>query len=521
MLVNHFLEGSAQLLPDKTALVFGNHRLTYAEIDAAANRFANYLLAQGIVRGDRVAIFMDNCAELVIAIFGTLKAGAVYTVVNGATMPERLVTVLNNCRAAALISQQRKARVLTEAVSLVPSLRTTIIAGGLPGDYLGFAAIGFAEALCSRSAVRPHVNNIDADLAAIIYTSGSTGLPKGAMSTHLNSRTIAQSVAEYLHNTADDVVLSVLPLSHVYGLYQLLVTFKVGGTLVLEDGFAFPYGVMQILQQERITGFAGVPTIYAKLIQTSELSSMTFPHLRYLTNAAAALPVSHIQRLRQVFPSAEIYSMYGQTECTRVCYLPPEQLDRRPDSVGIAIPNTEVFIVDEAGARVPPGVVGELIVRGSHVMRGYWDAPGETARALRPGPIPGELVLYTGDFFRMDDEGFLYFVSRKDDIIKVRGEKVSPIEVENVLCAIDGILEAAVIGVSDEALGEVVYAAVVLTAGASLSKRDILAHCVRHLEDFKVPKLVEFWDSLPKTSSGKVTKVEIREKVQCAASSAR
>jgi acyl-CoA synthetase (AMP-forming)/AMP-acid ligase II len=213
--------------------------------------------------------------------------------------------------------------------------------------------------------------------------------------------------------------------------------------------------------------------------------------------------------------------MYGLTECKRVSYLPPEELDRRPTSVGIPIPNTEVWIVDEDGRRALPGAIGELVVRGSHVMRGYWEAPEETARALRPGPLPGEQVLYTGDLFRMDDEGFLYFVGRKDDIIKSRGEKVSPREVENVLHALEGISEASVLGVPDEILGEEIIAFVVVSAGAKLTEQDVLAHCAHHLEDYMVPRRVEFCSALPKTPSGKISKAQIRELFGCAASSAR
>ena len=520
MLVNDFLENSARLYPDKTALVFGNQRLTYAEIDAEANRLANYLLAQGVQLGDRVGIYMDSCVELVVSIFGILKAGAVYSVINGGTKAERLAFTLNNCRAAGLIAHHRKVGVLAETLPNVPSLRFILLAGAQSSDGLGFGYTPFDEALSRSSAIQPPRSRIDVDLATIIYTSGSTGLPKGVMSTHLMAVTLTDSIGRYLENTPNDIILNVLPLSHCYGLYQLLVTFRTGATLVLEDGFAFPHRVLQLLQRERVTGFAGVPTIFAKILEIEELASMEFPELRYLTNAAAALPVRHIEKLYQLLPGVRIYSMYGQTECTRVCYLPPEELDRRPGSVGIAIPNTEVYVVDEAGNRVPPGVVGELVVRGSHLMRGYWESPEETARALRPGPLPGERVLYTGDLFRMDEEGFLYFVARKDDMIKSRGEKVSPREVENVLYSLDGIVEAAVIGVPDERLGEAIWAVVAVRDGAGLTERDVLGHCARNLEDFMVPKHVEFWPSLPKTSSGKTSKTQLREMVLCAVSPA-
>ncbi len=238
-----------------------------------------------------------------------------------------------------------------------------------------------------------------------------------------------------------------------------------------------------------------------------ELAGERFEHLRYISNTAAALPVSHITGLRKVFPGVRIYSMYGLTECKRVTYLPPEELDRRPTSVGRGMPNEQVYLVDEHDRVIEePNVAGQLVVRGGNVMLGYWELPEETAKALRPGRLPGEMVLYTGDLFKMDEEGFLYFLARGDDIIKSRGEKVSPKEVENALYSIDGVVEAVVAGVSDPVLGEAIKAYVVLKKGASLTEKDILARCAASLEDFMVPKYVEFRDELPKTSTGKITR---------------
>jgi long-chain acyl-CoA synthetase len=249
-----------------------------------------------------------------------------------------------------------------------------------------------------------------------------------------------------------------------------------------------------------------VPTMAAIILQMKDLRPDAFPHLRYVTNTAAALPPAHIARLRQLFPHASLYSMYGLTECKRCTWLPPAELDRRPGSVGIAIPNTQAYVVDEAGERCPPGVVGELVIRGAHVMKGYWEDEAATARALRPGPYPWEKVLHTGDLFRTDPEGFLYFVGRKDDIIKTRGEKVSPKEVENVLYGLPGVREAAVVGIEDAILGRAIKAVIAADAEASLTAQEVIRHCARNLEDFMVPKVVEFRDRLPKTESGKISR---------------
>jgi acyl-CoA synthetase (AMP-forming)/AMP-acid ligase II len=228
--------------------------------------------------------------------------------------------------------------------------------------------------------------------------------------------------------------------------------------------------------------------------------------LRLITNTAAALSEEHIRKLRALFPQATLFSMYGLTECKRVTYLPPDQLDIRPTSVGRGMPNEEVWLVDDAGNRLPNGSTGELVIRGSNVMRGYWEKPAETAARLKPGPIPGEMILYSGDLFRTDAEGWLYFVARRDDIIKSRGEKVSPREVENAIYSLEGVLDAAVVGISDDLLGEAVKAFIVLKDGVMLTEKDVIRHCLARLESFMVPKHVQFVADLPKTDTGKIRK---------------
>jgi acyl-CoA synthetase (AMP-forming)/AMP-acid ligase II len=288
---------------------------------------------------------------------------------------------------------------------------------------------------------------------------------------------------------------------------------KLGATLVLEKSFAFPQAILNRIDQEKVTGFPLVPTMAALLLQMKDLKPGQYPTLRYITNTAAALPPAHIARLQELFPTTTLFSMYGLTECKRCTYLPPAELTTRPGSVGIAIPGTEAYVVGDDGARLPFGNTGELVIRGPHVMKGYWENPEATARALRPGPLPQEMVLYTGDLFRTDEGGFLYFVGRKDDIIKTRGEKVSPKEVENVLYALAGVREAAVVGVPDPLLGLAIKAVVALDTFATLSAADVIRHCAKHLEDFMVPKHVEFRDELPKSENGKIARRQIEAEV--------
>lgn len=512
MLVHHFLEESAKRSPDKIALVCDTERLTYREIDAMANRLANAMLARGLKRGDRVVIYLNNSVEAVVGIFATLKAGGVFVPINATTKQDKLTYILNNCRARGIMVEHRQGKLAHQLREDVPSLGFAILCGKKDKGILEQESEdGFFSEFRDLQKEFPHSQptsvNIDLDLASLIYTSGTTGDPKGVMSDHSNVVFAASSIIDYLRNTEDDVVIDVLPLSFDYGLYQLLMVFKFGGTLVLERGFAYPAQILQRMVQEGVTGFPGVPTIFAILLRM-DLSPYDLSKLRYLSNTAAALPPSHILELRDKFPKTTIYSMYGLTETKRTLYLPPDQLDKRPGSVGIAIPGTEVWLEDERGNRLGAGEVGELVVRGRHVMRGYWEAPQASAERYRPGPFPGERVCYTGDLFRMDDEGYLYFVSRKDDIIKTRGEKVAPKEVENVLYSIPGVVEAAVIGVPDPILGAVPKALLVVK-GTELSENQVLAYCRSHLEDFAVPKYVEFRDELPKTSSGKIKKKDL------------
>ncbi len=507
LLVQDFLEHSADRLPSKTALVCDGQRLTYAQVDEMANRLAHALIAGGVVRGDRVGLFLHNSVELVVGIFAVLKAGAVFVAINATTKRDKLHYILNNCRATALIADVRGdlSGLIEDAASAVPSLRRVILAGKGTAEGAGARCITFENALAKSDAARPRRQGIDLDLACLIYTSGTTGDPKGVMSDHSNVVFAASAIIEYLENRESDVVINVLPLSFDYGLYQLLMTFKFGGTLVLEKSFTYPAAVLKKMEQERVTGFPGVPTVYAMLVPM-DLSAFDLSSLRYLSNTAAALPVSHIEEIRKKFPKATLYSMYGLTETKRTLFLPPAELDRRPGSVGVPIPGTEAWVEDESGQRLGPGGVGELVVRGRHVMRGYWEAPEPTKNRYRPGSIPGERSCYTGDLFRMDEDGFFYFVGRRDDIIKSRGEKVPPKEVEAALYNLAGVREAAVIGVSDPVLGQAIKAFVVLADGATLTDKQVLAHCRAHLEDYMVPKHVEFRTDLPKTASGKITK---------------
>jgi acyl-coenzyme A synthetase/AMP-(fatty) acid ligase len=318
----------------------------------------------------------------------------------------------------------------------------------------------------------------------------------------------AKSIIAYVGNREEDVILNVLPLSFGYGLYQVLVSCMVGGTVVLERSFLYPHVTMQRIAQERVTGFPLVPSMAAMLLRLDNIETYDFSSLRYITSAGAALPVGHLQRLRRLVPSATVFNMYGLTECVRVCYLAGAELDRRPASVGRPMPNCEVCLVDEHGHAVGPGEIGELMVRGANVMQGYWRAPEMTAQIFGAA-AGGSCWLRTGDYFRTDEDGYLHFLGRRDDMIKTRGERVSPREIEDVICELEEIEEAAVIGVADDILGQAIKAFVVCPSG-TLDEKGVFRHCARRLEPLMVPKFVELTPHLPKTGRGKINRRELQ-----------
>ena len=510
MLIHEFLEQTTKKFPDKIALIFQDQRLTYKHIDEKANQLANALIESGLQKGDRVSIFLDNSSEAFISIFGILKAGGVFSTLSPTLKAKKLDYILENSDASFLISQWYKFDIVSRAIENKKSIKSVIMCGPdkktITGQSTKTPFVSWDTFLNNQPPSKPEISAIDIDLANIIYTSGSTGNPKGVMMTHLSMSSAANSIITYLENSESDIILNVLPLSFDYGLYQVIMSSIFGGTIVLEKSFSFPYVVIEKLTKEKVTGFPIVPTILAILLQLKNLDKYDFQNLRYISNTGAALPVNHIQSLRKLFPDVDIYSMYGLTECKRVSYLPPDQIDERPTSVGKGMPNEEVYIVNSRGEKVGPGITGELVVRGSNVMRGYWKSPEDTERVLKPGPFPGEKVLYTGDLFKMDDEGYLYFVARKDDLIKTRGERVSPKEVENTLHEIEGVAEAAVIGVPDDILGKAIKAFILKNSSSSVSEKKIIKYCQDNLESFMVPKYIEFVDSFKKTSSGKIDK---------------
>jgi long-chain acyl-CoA synthetase len=509
MLVHEFLKRSACLYPQKTALIFGAQCLSYEKIDEMSSRLASALIEGGLKTGERVAIVTPNSPETVIALFGVLKAGGVFFIIHPSVKAKKLSTIIKNAGARIIILAGDQIPGYRTVIDTSETLHCMIVCDDgetvLPEYRIPAFLWNSVMKHFPRLENSPKV--CEQDLACIIYTSGSSGEPKGVMESHSCVDFATMSIIRYLENTQNDIILNCLPLSFDYGLYQVLMVFKFGGTIVLEPSFTFPTAILRRIEEEGVTGFPGVPTIFLLFLRM-DLSKFDLSSLRYMTNTAAALPAASIERLTARFPHVLFYSMYGLTECKRALYLPPAALKSHTGSVGIPIPETEAWIQGPAGERLPAGITGELVVRGRHVMKGYFNNPEETARTFGAGRSPEEGVLFTGDLFFQDKDGYFYFISRIDDIIKTRGEKVAPKEIENVLYLLPSIAEAAIVGVPDPFEGEAIRAYIV-PSDPSLSEKEVLDHCKKHLEPFMIPKWIEFRNSLPKNPSEKIIKREI------------
>ena len=507
---------SGTLYPDKTAVVVEGQPYHYGALLDNASRLAAALVQRGVKRGDRVAIYMDNTWPCIISIYAVAMAGGVFLVINPQTKPDKLAYILNDSEASILITDLHLKGVINEAAPEVKTITRVICSGKDDTLQQDLTSVRvplefFDHVVASSEPLANPVHITPLDMAALIYTSGSTGNPKGVMHTHQSMTFALASLIEYLRLNHNQVLLNVLPFAFDYGLYQLLMAVELGATLVLERSFTFPAVVFKRIHEFKVTVFPGVPTIFSMLLAAHNRAPLEFPTIERVTNTAAALPADYVPRLKQIFPNALIYKMYGLTECKRVSYLEPELIDTKASSVGKAIPGTEVFLLNQEGMPAVPGEPGILHVRGPHVMLGYWKQPELSRHMLKDGQLPQERVLCTHDWFRMDEDGFLYFIGRSDDIIKTRGEKVSPIEVENVLHGIEGIIEAAVIGQPDELLGEKICAFVALAEDSNLTDKAIRKLCLERLENFMVPQEIVILASLPKTATGKISKKLLKE----------
>ncbi len=507
-LLHQFIEHHANQTPTAVALLHKDRQLDYRQLADAVNAVSRGLLTLGLSPDERVATYLPKQIEAVTGMFGAVAAGGVFVPVNPVLKAAQVGYILNDCNVRVLITSLARASGLAEVLDQCHDLRHLVLVDGSPGqlpDALQTRAIAWEDFVAGEAGPAP--TRIDSDMAAILYTSGSTGKPKGVVLSHRNMVAGAESVAEYLRNSADDRLLAVLPFSFDYGLSQLTTAFSVGASVALMD-YLLPRDVIRALARYRITGLAAVPPLW------NQLAGLDWPDevrdsLRYITNSGGAMPLATTRSLRTALPDTDIYLMYGLTEAFRSSYLPPDQVDIRPESMGKAIPNAELLVVREDGSECEPGEPGELVHRGALVAMGYWNAPEKTAERFRPAPgrpagipIP-EIAVWSGDQVRRDEEGYLYFISRKDEMIKTSGYRVSPTEVEEVAYAIGGLAQAAALGVPHPTLGQAIVLVVQVTADGP-SGDDLLSHCKRELPAYMVPAAIEVREELPRNANGKL-----------------
>lgn len=509
-LIQDFIFESARRSPQAPALAYQGVALSYDALAKMVKTAAGALRALGIARGERVAVYLEKREEAVAGMFGAADAGAVFVPVNPVLKPEQVAYILIDCNVRVLITSRMRLSQLACVLSDCPDLHTVVVTDtATPIEQvlpLAVKLVSWSECL-HQTVPSFEPRNIDVDMAAILYTSGSTGKPKGVVLSHRNLVAGALSVSSYLNNTDEDRILCVLPLSFDYGLSQLNTAFASGACAVLINHLLLR-DIIETVVEEGITGLAGVPPLW---IQLSQLSWPRNSTLRYLTNSGGVMPRTTLDKLRAALPHTDVYLMYGLTEAFRSTFLPLDQLEMRPDSIGRAIPNAEVMVLRADGSVCEPGEAGELVHRGALVAMGYWNDPVRTAERFKPlsarqSGLPfSEFAVWSGDTVRRDDEGYLYFVGRSDEMIKTSGYRVSPSEIEEVVYASGLVTETLAIGVDDPILGQVVVLLATAGPGITLDSAMLLTVCKAALPSYMIPRRVDILHgALPRNPNGKI-----------------
>ncbi len=510
MLIQHILENAAQKFPDKKAIWYNGEWMVYSDIDLKSSRIANYLKESGVRRGERIALLSENSFFYIICYFAILKADAVVVALNTELVPESWIEILNHCTATGIIISSKFMEHLHTVIDKFKTARILVsekfIPQQLTARFKGEAAtLQSIENQCIAKC--GGVKSINIDLGSIIYTSGSTGKPKGVMLSHLNIIENTTSIVQYLQLSSKDRMMVVLPFYYVYGNTLFNTHFMVGGSVVIDNRFAFPNLILETMKNQKVTGFSGVPSTFIILLNKSNIKNyVPFEELRFVTQAGGNMALSVQESVVSTFSPAKLFVMYGATELSpRLTWLPPEKWLDKKGSIGISIPNTEAFIADENGNRLPPGCEGEIIGRGSNVMMGYWKDPESTSQVLRDG------LYHTGDIGRIDDEGFIYIIGRSKEMLKIGGNRVSTKEIEDAILQVEHIIEVAVVGVSDPLLGEVAKAFIVKKDNTVMEEAMIRQFLRSKLAAYKIPKYFEFCDLLPKNEAGKIMKQKLNK----------
>jgi acyl-CoA ligase (AMP-forming) (exosortase A-associated) len=517
-LLHNLVTRSASASPQADALVFQKQSMTYAALADGVSRAARAYLDLELGRSERVAVYLDKRFETVIAAFGAAAAGGVFVPINPLLKPDQVAYILKDCNVRILVTSAERLKLLAATLHECRDLHAVIVVGGKAEPAGELELVAWEGALSGAGNASPH-RVIDTDMTAILYTSGSTGKPKGVVLSHRNMVAGARSVAEYLENRAGDRILSALPLSFDAGFSQLTTAFHVGASVTLIN-YLLPRDIVTAVEQGRITGLTAVPPLWIQLAQL-EWPEAARNSLRYIANTGGRMPKATLDLLRAALPKTLAFLMYGLTESFRSTYLPPSELDRRPDSIGKAIPNAEVLVVREDGTPCAPGEPGELVHRGALVSLGYWNDPEKTAERFKPAPgrsgglVMPEIAVWSGDTVRLDEEGFLYFISRRDEMIKTSGYRVSPTEVEEVVYATGLVGEAAALGIPHPVLGQAIVVVATARDGARLDTEALLAQCREQLPAFMVPARVTVREgNLPRNPNGKIDRKLMAQAMQ-------
>lgn len=511
-LLHELIISSGEHHASRPALKAGKHEIDFASLAAAVTRLSKGLVDQGMKRFTRVAVYLPSTIDAVVSFFAVSAGGGIFVPVNAILKAKQVAFILEDSGAEFLVtSTDRWLGLQSELANFGQLCRVFTVDTPPLNDSSSVPVAGLASAKSGGGL--PQIATIDEDPVAIFYTSGSTGSPKGVVLTHRNMVAGARSVASYLENDSDDSLLAVLPLSFDYGFSQLSTAFHSGARVVLLN-YLVPNDVLRAAQRDRVTGLAGVPPLWIQLAKL-DWPAEVVGNLRYLTNSGGTLPKATVHQLRQRLPATRVFLMYGLTEAFRSTYLAPDQVDLRPTSIGKAIPGAEVLVVRPDGSECGPNEPGELVHRGSLVASGYWHDPARTIERFRPvpDPLPGmplpEVAVWSGDLVSKDEDGFLYFIGRNDELIKSSGYRVSPTEVEEALHA-SGLVSAAVaFGVEHDTLGQVIAAVVEPADDLGGDTDALLAECRKALPAFMVPRAL-FWETnLPRTPNGKLDRSQI------------
>ena len=518
-LLQQLIFSSAQRHAQAPALVYQGEVLSYQTLSERTLQAAGALCKTGLGRSERMAIYLEKRIETVIGMFGAAAAGGVFVPVNPLLKPDQVAYILNDCNVGVLVTSAERLELLRPALPECRDLRIVILIGSpvaMP-QIEGVTIMRWDDFMSGETAA-PH-RVIDTDMTAILYTSGSTGKPKGVVLSHRNMVAGAKSVAQYLENHPSDRILCALPLSFDAGFSQLTTSFHAGACAVLMN-YLLPRDVLEAVERERITGLTAVPPLWIQLTQLKWPATIT-EHLRYIANTGGRMPKATLDLLRAALPKTQPFLMYGLTESFRSTYLPPAEVDRRPDSIGKAIPNAEVLVVREDGTACGPDEPGELVHRGALVSLGYWNDAEKTAERFKPAPnqpaglVMPEIAVWSGDTVRKDAEGYLYFISRRDEMIKTSGYRVSPSEVEEVVYATGMVGEAAALGIPHPVLGQAIVIIATSNGAAALDTGKLLAECRRRLPAYMVPALIRPSEkSLPRNPNGKIDRKLLAQGLQ-------